>query len=426
LLLVPVRREVRGLLAAGHPTGELGGPVKGLRTTLTAPDDLTRSASATDVQRAYLDATSMGYAISGVGAVTALIGTTLALSESEAGLHAVGLAVGLLGAGLVTDRLDRYIGTARVHVGALVLLALAVLALAWAPALIVTVVGAAGVGLGFGIMFSHVNQTLAAGGGSSARVRLARATLIAQVSSLTVPVVIWIGEEAGFGWGFVAVPVLATIGLSLIFTRGRVYRPIPTGPDAGSLPRAYWTAWLFVLIVNAFEWTIIFWASTLVEQQTNVLLRDATLVISMFFGGMVIARSVLSLPAVGRREPIRLIRAGLAMLVVGSVVVWASTNFAISLIGFLAMGIGSGVQFPLGIALTLDTAPLQPQLASSRLALASGLGILVMPLILGVVAEASSVSVGWLVVPLMCLTGLALTVPVGRNRRSAAAMVSAS
>ena len=391
-----------------------------------SPDELTRPASVADVRRAYLDATSMGYAISGVGAVTALIGTTLALRESEEGLHAVGLALGLLAAGFITDRLDRYIGTARVHVGALVLLALAVLALAWSPALAVTVLGAAGVGLGFGIMFSHVNQTLAAGGGSLARVRLARATLIAQVSSLTVPIVIWIGEEAGIGWGFVALPVLVMIGLSLVFTRGRNYRPIPTGPEAGSLTRAYWTAWLFVLIVNAFEWTIIFWASTLVEQQTSVLLRDATLVISMFFAGMVIARSALSLPAVGRQEPIRFIRAGLAVLVVGSVVVWASTSFAISLIGFLAMGIGSGVQFPLGIALTLDTAPLQPQLASSRLALASGLGILVMPLILGVVADASSVSVGWLLVPVICLIGLMLTVPVARDRRTTAATVSAS
>ena len=400
--------------------------MKGPGTTLTAPDDLTRPASETDVRRAYLDAVSMGYAISGVGAVTALIGTTLALRESEVGLHAVGLALGLLAAGFITDRLDRYVGTARVHVGALVLLALAVLALAWSPALAVTVLGAAGVGLGFGIMFSHVNQTLAAGGGSSARVRLARATLIAQVSSLSVPMVIWIGEKAGFGWSFFAVPVLVMIGLSLVFTRGRNYRPIPTGPEAGRLTRAYWTAWLFVLVVNAFEWTIIFWASTLVEQQTNVLLRDATLAISVFFGGMVIARSALSLPAVGRQEPIRIIRAGLVVLVIGSVVVWASTSYAVSLIGFLAMGIGSGVQFPLGIALTLDTAPLQPQLASSRLALASGLGILVMPLILGVVADASSVSAGWLVVPSMCLIGLVLTVPVARNRRTSAPMASPS
>jgi hypothetical protein len=391
-----------------------------------SPKDLTRPASETDVRRAYLDATSMGYAIAGVGAVTALIGTTLALGESEEGLHAVGLALGLLAAGFITDRLDRHIGTARVHVGALVLLALAVLALAWSPALVVTLLGAAGVGLGFGIMFSHVNQTLAAGGGSLARVRLARATLIAQVSSLTVPIAIWVGEEAGIGWGFVALPVLVTIGLSLVFTRGRNYRPIPTGPEAARLTRGYWTAWLFVLIVNAFEWTIIFWASTLVEQQTSVSLGDATLVISMFFAGIVIARSALSLSAASRQEPIVLIRAGLVVLVIGSVVVWASTSFAISLVGFLAMGIGSGVQFPLGVALTLDASPFQPLLASSRLALASGFGILVMPLILGVVADASSVSAGWLVVPFMCLIALALTVPVVRNRRTAETFASTS
>jgi len=36
------------------------------------------------------------------------------------------------------------------------------------------------------------------------------------------------------------------------------------------------------------------------------------------------------------------------------------------------------------------------------------------------------VSVGWLVVPIMCLIGLALTVPVVRNRRTAVAAVPAS
>lgn len=391
-----------------------------------SPEDLTRPASEADVRRGYLDATSMGYAISGVGAVTAFIAATLSLSGSEAGLHSVGLALGLLAAGFISDRLDRGIGTARVHIGALVLLASAVLALAWSPALAVTVLGAAGVGLGFGIMLSHVNQTLAAGGGALARVRVARGTLIAQVSSLTGPLVIAIGVAAGIGWGIVAVPVLVMIGLSLFFTRGRTFRPIPRGPEAGRLTRAYWTAWLFLLTVNAFEWTIIFWSSTLVERQTSVSLEQATLVISVFFGGMVIARSGLSLPAVGRQEPIRLIRAGLVVLVFGSLVVWASTSFPISLIGFLAMGLGSGVQFPLGIALTMDTAPLQPQLASSRLVLASGLGILALPPIFGVVAEVSSVSAGWLLVPVICLIGLVLTVPAARDRRAAEAMASAS
>lgn len=407
---------------ATTPSSQEGSRMRQALPDEPSPEDLRRPASDADVRRAYVDATSMGYAISAVGAVTAFIATTLALSESEAGFHSVGLALGLLAAGFGTDRLDRGIGTPRVHVGALVLLALAVLALAWSPALAVTVLGAAGVGLGFGIMISHINQTLAAGGGAPARVRLARATLIAQVSSLTVPIVIAIGVAVAIGWGFVAVPVLVMVGLSLVFTRGRTYRPILRGPEAGRLTRAYWTAWLFLLIVNAYEWTIIFWSSTLVARQTSVSLEEATLVITMFFGGMVIARSALSISVVGRQEPIKLIRAGLTVLVVGSLVVWASTSFAISLIGFLAMGIGTGVQFPLAIALTMDTAPLQPQLASSRLVLASGLGILILPLILGVVADFSSVSAGWLLVPMMCLVGLMLTVPVARDRRVAGAV----
>ena len=152
-----------------------------------------------------------------------------------------------------------------------------------------------------------------------------------------------------------------------------------------------------------------------------VPLEEATLVISAFLGGTVLARAGLSLPAVSGQEPVRLMRAGLALVLLGSLAVWASTSFSLSVVGFLAIGLGSGVQFPLGVTLTMDTAVLQPQLASSRLVLATGLGILALPMILGVLAEASGVSVAWLLVPLICLAALALTIPVGRDRQAKSA-----
>jgi hypothetical protein len=290
--------------------------------------------------------------------------------------------------------------------------------LAWAPTLIATLLATAGAGLGFGIMLAHVNQTLTAGGGSLARVRTARATLIAQISGLMVPIVIGIGVALGIGWGFIALPVLVLVALSLFFTRGRNYRPISTASAAGRLTRPYWTAWLFLVTISSFESAIVFWASPLVERQAGVPLEEAVLVFSAFLGGMVMSRFGLSLPAVSRLEPIWLMRVGLAGVLLGTLAAWVSVSFAFSVAAFFVAGLGSGVLFPLGIALAMEAAPLQPQLASSRLVLGPGLGLLAIPFILGVVADVTDVSSAWILVPLICLAAMALTIPVAKDRRS--------
>lgn len=360
----------------------------------------------------------MGYVINGIGPVTAFVATALVLSDSQAGLHSVSVALGLICAGLATARLDRAIGTARVHVAALLTLALSFFLLAWAPALAVTLSAAAAAGLSFGTMLAHVNQTVTAGGGSLARVRTARGTLIAQIAGLAVPIVIGIGVALGIGWGFVALPVLVLVTFSLFFTRGRIYRPIPRASAGGRLTRPYWTAWLFLVTISSFESTILFWAGPLVERQAGVALEDAVLVFSTFLGGMVLSRFGLSLSAFGRLEPVWLMRAGVAGVLLGSLAAWASTSFALSAAAFFVAGLGSGVLFPLGVALAMDAAPLQPQLASSRLVLGPGLGLLAMPLILGVIADATDVGSAWIVVPLICLAAIAVTIPMAQGRRA--------
>ena len=95
---------------------------------------------------------------------------------------------------------------------------------------------------------------------------------------------------------------------------------------------------------------------------------------------------------------------------------WSAFSKAVG--AFFVAGLGSGVLFPLGIALAMEAAPLQPQLASSRLVLGPGLGLLAVPFILGVVAEATNVSSAWILIPLICLAAMALTIALARDRRT--------
>ena len=80
------------------------------------------------------------------------------LPDTQTGLHSSLLALGLLGAGMVADRLDHRAGPSRVHTASALVAALAVALLAWAPALAVTLAAAAMVGLSCGVFLGHVND----------------------------------------------------------------------------------------------------------------------------------------------------------------------------------------------------------------------------------------------------------------------------
>ena len=374
------------------------------------------TSSSADVGRAYLDQAVIGYLVYGVGAVTAFLAVALSLSDAQAGLHSSALASGMVVAGLISDRLDRLAGTRKVHFAGLALLTVASLSLVWAPAFAVTLAGAALTGFGVGLVLAHINQTLSAGGGSLARVRIARSTLVAMIASLTVPLFIGLGVSSGLGWRVVVVPALVLVGLAFMVTRDRGERAVPSTSARGRLPAAYWPAWLLAALFIAIEFAIVFWASTLVARQTAVSLADATLVIAAFIAGVVVGRIGLSFHAVSERDPIVLLRVGIILALAGSLMPWASTSFELSLAGFLIGGLGLAFLFPIGAALALATAPLQSHLASGRLVLATGLAILAAPLILGVVADLTGVLVAWLLIPAMCLGALALTVPVSRGR----------
>jgi fucose permease len=368
------------------------------------------------VRRGYLDQALVGYLVYGVGAVTAFLAVRLALTDTEAGLHSSTLALGFVAAGLSGDLLDRRLHMRRTHYLGLAALTVAIFLIVSAAALPVTLLGAAAAGFGAGLLVSHVNQVLSAGGGTVARMRLARAALVGVSSSALAPIVIGMGELVGSGWQIVVVPALLAAAVGFIATRRFEERPAPESIDPSRLPRAFWMVWTLLVLGIAVEFAAVFWAGSLVRQQTGVSLAQATLSVAAFSGGMVLGRVALSSHAISAREPIRLMRAGIVLAALATLVVWASRSYELSMLAMFVAGIGIAVLFPLGTAVSLETVPGREQVASSRLVLASGTAILAAPFILGVAADSVGVTPAWLLLPAMCLGTLALTVPVARDR----------
>ena len=372
----------------------------------------------TDVRRAYVDQTVLGYVMYLLGAASAFLAAALALSDAQAGLHSSAMAAGLIGAGLVGHRLDDRFGIGAVHLGALAVLVIAILLIAWAPAFAVTLAGAVALGAGCGLVLTHVNAAVSAVGGVRALVQFTRSTLISMLSSITVPIVIAIGVALALGWQFVVVPAFILIGLAVAASRGRSRRGDLHPRSQGHLPRAFWPPWLLVVLVVCIEYGVLFWAATMIQRSTGASLADATLTISVFIGGVIVARTGVSLvPAVGRTDPILLLRVSLMLSMAGSLAVWASPSYALSVLAMLIGGLGLGVLYPVSASVTLAVAPAQSALASGWVATACGVAMLLAPFVLGLAAEATGVVSAWLILPGIAFASLLLTVPVARARR---------
>jgi MFS family permease len=373
-------------------------------------------ATELEVRSAYVDQVAVGYLLYGVGAVTAFLASALALSDAEAALHSSLLALGLLGAGVLGDRIDAVLGARRANVLAYGLLAAASLCLVTAPAYVVTLAGAAMVGAAVGLLLAHLNRALTRGGGALARVRMGRAALVAMLGSISVPLVIGVGDLSGLGWQLAFIVAGGLIVVGLWGTSWRRDTSAAVRAQTGRLSRGYWLAWWLIVLVVSVEFAIVFWASTLVERQVGVSLGDATLVAGSFYVGMAVTRLGLSFPALGERDPIDLMRLGLVVACAGSITAWLAGDVAIAVMGIFLGGVGVGFQYPLGVSVALSLVPSLQDKGSARLILASGIAILVAPFVLGLAADATGVSTAWLLIPAVSAAALALSVPVSRAR----------
>ena len=349
------------------------------------PRDVAGSPAA--VHRAYRDLGVVGYLLYGVGAVSPFIRDTLGLSDTVTGLHSSLVAVGFLAAGVLADRLDRRAGASRVHAAAALLAAAATLLLAWAPAVGVTLLAASLIGLALGVFLGHVNDLLGSGGDADARLRLLRANVFAMMGPFVVPIIISLGLAIGVGWQLVFLPALVLVA-STFRDAWRFGIPLGARPAVrGHLPRAYWLGWLLLVAMIGVEFAFAFWGATLVERRTGASIGDAALAAGGFFGGMLAGRVVLSLPAAGTIAPRLLVRGGLVLSISGAMLAWAAGEPALGAAGLLLAGLGVAGLYPLGVSMTLPLGAAAPAAAAARLTLATGVAILVAPLL--------TVLVGW-------------------------------
>ncbi len=357
---------------------------------------------------AYAYLCVVGFLLYAIGALTPYLRDALHLSAAEAALHSSVLALGLMVAGSSADAVERRLGRRRAGGLAAALVVAGGAAVALGGVLPVTLAGAFAIGLGAGVMLGSLNIVLGSPGGALAETRFARANTWALLSGLLAPLLIAGLASSLLGWqAALLVPLVAAVALEVeggLPAGGR--RSSPSG--ARSLPRSFWVAWLFVVAVVSIEFAYVVWGSSLVAARTGVSRETATALATCFLAGMLAGRIALGAGLIGSARWRHWVDAALAIAAVGGVIVWLATTPVASAAGLFIAGVGTGSLYPQGLATALDRAGDAALAAGARLTLASGVAILVMPLLLGAAADTLGVVAGWPLVIALCALAFVL------------------
>jgi MFS family permease len=365
---------------------------------------------------AYVVAAWFAYLQAAPGLVVVHLRDELNLSYSAGGLHVAAFAAGSTVAGLVSARLERWLGRRRLLWSAAALLGVGVVGLTMGSVVEVTVGSVLVMGIGGGLVLGTVQAALADHHGEFRTVALAEENVVASIAYLTLVGVLSLASALQVGWR-VALLVSLVVPIVAWWSSRRIAidAPPPSRVVAGRLPMVFWIAAAMLFCTTAAEWCVTAWGATFVEDAAGVSTDAAVAVMAGYFGGVLIGRTLGSRLA-RRYGPERLLAIALGVTVAGFAVLWPSTAPVPALAGLSLLGIGLGNLFPMGVSLAVGLAPGQSALASGRVVAMSSFAVVLAPLAVGTLADVTSLKIALGVVPVMIVLAAAGLVFVVRTR----------
>ena len=361
-----------------------------------------------------------------IGIATPYLKADLHLTDFQAGLHGSAFAVGILVAGVIADRLARWLGPNWLPDAGVAVLLIGIALIAFAPALPVSLTGTMLVGLGGATVATDVNVRLSRVGGDGARRLFSQANALAMLMAAAAPVAIGLAAADLHAWRLgLAIPVIGFLALTAVRPREKEERRSVRVPSS-RLPRAYWFAWTGLVVAVSIEFSFVYWGSTMIAKQTNILSSDATLLASLFVVGMFLCRAALGSGFGGGRTPRLVMATGLLVVIAGACLVLVSPVPILSGVGLLLGGLGTAALFPVGLSVALQSAPNAQFAAAARATLASGVAVLLAPSALGLAADAVGVAGAWTMIPGLAVAGLLVLVVTPAHRADDQAAASRS
>jgi MFS family permease len=348
----------------------------------------------------------------------------LHLSYSVGGLHVAAFAAGSMVAGMICARLERGLGRRALLWSATALMGAGAIGLTAGRIAEATVGSVLVMGIGGGLLLVTIQATLADHHGERRAVALAEANVAASIAYVLLTGMLSLSAALNAGW---RIALLASLVVPVLVwwsnRRLAIDAPPPSRVPQGRLPGVFWIAVAMLFCTTAAEWCITAWGATFVEDAAGVSTNVAVALMAGYFGGVLAGRTLGSRLA-RRHDPARLLAFALAVTAAGFAILWPSTAPAQALAGLALLGIGLGNLFPMGISLTVALAPGRTALASGRAVAMTSFAVLLAPLTVGALADATSRTAALGVVPVtLALAAAGLTL-VYRGRPAAAEVAS--
>jgi MFS family permease len=368
---------------------------------------------------AYVLLAWFAYLQAAPGLVIGHLRDELHLSYSTGGLYVAAFAAGSLVAGVSSARLERALGRRPLFWSAAALMGAGAIGLTAGRIAAVTVGSVLVMGVGGGLLLATIQAALTDHHGERRAVALAEANLAASLAYVVLIGVLSLTAALHAGWrvallASLAVPVLA-------WWRNRqlaIDAPPPSRMAQGRLPGVFWIAAAMLFCTTAAEWCINAWGASFVEDAAEVSTDTAVALMGGYFGGVLAGRALGSRLA-RRHDPSRLLALALAVTAAGFAILWPSTGPGQALVGLSLLGLGLGNLFPMGLSVTVALAPGQAVLASGRAVAMTSLAVLLAPLTVGTLADATSLKAALGVVPVMVVLAAAGLTLVRRARTPA-------
>ncbi len=356
----------------------------------------------------YLMLACLSYTQGAFGPIMPFLRQERNLSFTLGGLLTAVLALGMITAGLTSDRMASrwgrrsvfWIGGAGLSIGAGGLARSALFPVMLASVLLMGFCGS--------LTLAVIQASLSDRHGERRTIAFAESNVAASFSASLAPLVIGGFQRAGAGWqGALFLP-----GCVWVLLAARFYRePIPDcSPDrvksrAGGrtrLPAAFWAYWVLICLVVSIEWCLVVWGADYLEHIAGLSKVNASTTMGVFFAAMLLGRLIGSgLARILSGTTLLLIALGVAS--VGFPVFWLARLALLNIAGLFVAGLGVANLFPFALSVAVGTVPEQSNTASARVSLAVGVAILIAPLALGWLADglglqrAFALVVGWLI-----------------------------
>jgi fucose permease len=339
----------------------------------------------------YLMLGYYSYLLNGLGPVMPFLRAELRMSYTLSSFHFSAFAIGMLLAGLGSDRLARRFGRRRIFWSGALGMAGGVILLLMGYHPVLTISGAFLMGTIGSLLLVMIPAALSDRYGPWRAIALSEANVVASLCGGLAPVAIGFFVKADLGWrGALIVIILTALLLRLIFRHVLFPEATNSSPLQSSsqkrLPKIYWVYWNILVLAVSVEFCIIFWSATFLEMERGLLKANAAFIMSLFLGAMVLGRLIGSrISHYAQSEKIVLGSVGISLI--GFFIHWWATPTLLTMSGLFLAGLGVANLYPQILALAIGAAPNQTDTASARASLASGSAILLLPLLLGGLAD---------------------------------------